>query len=265
MRELNVESNRSVERTILIVNSFGFDQPDLTIEEIVKQTGLPKTTVYRILWSMEKHGLIQYDERKGRYRLGYKLLEYGGIVLQHLDIRREAEPFLSELYERTGFTVLLAMRQEETLQYILRFESDDGFQPQSFLGRRRILHYGVIGRMLLAHMPVSEVTDLLGRHPIEQCTPDTIVEQPAIYEQLKRMREDGYGLDVGGTFPGFTGLSVPVFGLHGDVKAAIGVAAPTFKLQDDEILQQVIEWTRNSAKQISLRLGHVETRRGPRD
>jgi len=260
MRELNVEVSRSVERTIQILNCFGFEHPRLTIDEVVSQTGLPKTTVYRILWTLEKNGLIYYNERENNYRLGYKLLEYGGVVLEQLDIRRDAEPFLVDLQKITGFSVILAIRQEESLQYVLRLGGDDGFQPQSYVGRRRVLHYGVIGRLLMAYLPREESEAIVEKHPLEQYTPATIVDREQFFAQLEHMREQGYGVDVGGTFPGFTGISAPVFGSNREVVAAIGVAGPTFKVEDGEDLGRIVRLTLDTASQISRQLGYCKRR-----
>ncbi|MBX5436282.1 MAG: IclR family transcriptional regulator [Alicyclobacillaceae bacterium] len=255
MRELHVEVSRCVERTVRILDCFSFERPMQAIDDIVRCTGLPKTTVYRILWTLEKNGLIHYDERDNRYRLGFKLLEYGGIVLQNLDIRREAEPFLEELQRETECLVLLAVRQGDTFQYVLRLDSDDDFQPQSYLGRRRVLHYGIIGRMLMAYLPRDEVRQIVEVHPLEASTPDTIVEEEAFYAQLDEMRRRGYGVDVGGTFPGFTGISAPVFGPGQEVVAAIGIAAPTFRLETKEALEGAIAKVVRTARQISRRMG----------
>ena len=116
MRELNIEPIRSVERAIQILNCFSFEKPVLTIEEIMFKTKLAKATTYRLLWTLERNNLIQYNQHTNEYRLGTKALEYGGIVLDNLDIRREAEPLLQELHEATGHSVILAAPQSETVQ-----------------------------------------------------------------------------------------------------------------------------------------------------
>ena len=260
MRELNVEVSRSVERTIQILNCFGFDHPRLTIDQIVRETRLAKTTVYRILWTLEKNGLIHYDERDADYRLGYKLLEYGGIVMEQLDIRKDAEPFLVELQQQTGFSVILAVRQDDNLLYLQRLESNDGFQPQSYVGRRRVLHYGVIGRMLMAHLPLEAAREIVLRHPLESYTPLTVTDETLFFEELRKMREFGYGVDIGGTFPGFTGISAPVFGANHEVVAAIGTAGPTFKTENPEDLKRIVQLTVDTAFRISQRLGYVKKR-----
>lgn len=256
MRKLNVQPIQSVERAISILNCFSFDRSKLTIDEVTKRTGLSKATAYRLLWTMEKNGLIHYDPKENNYRLGYKMMEYGGIVLENLDIRREAEPYLAELFEATGHTVLMVVRQEDTLQYLLRFDSDEGFQPQSYVGRRRVLHYGAMGTIFMAYLPREEAKQLVAKYPLEKHTPYTLTDLDSYFKRLDKIRQDGYFVDVDETFVGFTAVAVPVWSSKGEVAAAIGVAGPSFKLEGGT-REKIIKLTKEAATNISRRLGFI--------
>lgn len=256
MRDIKMESIRSVERIISILNCFGFERSELFIEDIVKETGLPKPTVYRMLWTLEKNGLIHYDGKENTYRLGHKFLEYGGIVLKKLDLLKESEAILTELNERTGQTVLLAARQNDVIQYLLTLESEDDFQPRSYVGRSRVLHYGALGICVLAHMPMEEVEAFLEKEPLEQRTPYTIVDKELFLKRLDQVRKQGFYVDVDETFVGFTAISVPLFGSGGKIVGAIGVAGPSFKLEGQD-REKIISWTMEAGRKISERLGFV--------
>ncbi|MEB3100055.1 IclR family transcriptional regulator [Ferviditalea candida] len=259
MRNINVKSIQSVDRAIHILNCFSFDRSQLTIDEVTQKTGLSKATAYRLLWTLEKNGLIHYDVKENVYRLGYKMLEYGGIVLENQDIRREVEPFLLELHEKIQHTVLLAVRQEDTMQYLLRYDTDEGFQPRSYVGRRRILHYGALGTIFMAYLPEEEARAIVRQYPLEAHTPNSITDEEQYFKRLKTIREQGYFIDVDETFVGFTAVSVPVMNAGGRVEAVIGIAGPSFKFVG-ETLQQILELTQKTAASISLRLGYVEGR-----
>lgn len=256
MRNINVQPIQSIERAISILNCFSFERSRLTIDEIVARTGLSKATVYRMLWTMEKNGLIQYDSRQNIYRLGYKMMEYGGIVLENLDIRREAEPFLQKLHEETQHTVLLVSRQHDTLQYLLRFDSDEGFQPQSYVGRRRVLHYGAMGTVLMAYLPRKEAEELLEKYPLEQHTPYTLLDLEAYFKRLDEIRQQGYFVDVDETFVGFTAIAVPIYDSTGQAVAVVGIAGPSYKIVGS-IRQKMIAMAKKTAQEISKRLGYV--------
>src|SRR5690606_29753373 len=226
MRKINIQPIRSVEKAISILNCFSFERSKLSIDEVMKRTGLAKATEDHMLWTLEINGLLHYDPKENNYRLGYKMMEYGGIVLENLDIRREAEPYLQELFEATGHTVLLVVRQFDTLQYLLRFDSDEGFQPQSYVGRRRVLHYGAMGTVLMAYLPRKEAEELLEKYPLEQHTPYTLLDLEAYFKRLDEIRQQGYFVDVDETFVGFTAIAVPIYDSTGQAVAVVGIAGP---------------------------------------
>ncbi len=254
MRDLNVEPIRAVERAIQILNCFSFERPNLSIEEIVEKTGLAKATAYRLLWTLERNGLIQFDQRVNQYRLGYKSIEYGGIVLENLDIRREAEPFLLDLFEETGHSSVLAVKQGKSLQYLLRFDSDEDFQPRNFIGRRRILHNGGFGIVLLAYQSADFASALLDEYPLEPLTPFTLLDKEKFMNRLEDIRTAGVYVDVDETFVGFTAITAPVF-QGKDVIAVIGISGPSFKMEGqarEDLIQQVVA----TANKISQQLGY---------
>ena len=255
MREINVETIRSVDRAIQILNCFRFERPRLTIEEIMEKTRLAKATTYRLLWTMEKQGLIQYDQKENLYRLGYKCMEYGSIVTENLDLRREAEPYLYRLQESTGYTILMAMRHQDTFQYISRLDSDDSFQPRSYVGRQRILHYGALGILLMAYLPPEEARRIVETYPLEAHTPNTLVDKEPFMKRLEQIKSQGFYVDQDETFIGFTAVTVPVFGQGGAVPAAIGVAGPSFKVMQE--VERIIQLTRETAHQVSQKLGYI--------
>lgn len=256
MRDLNIEPIRSVERAIQILNCFSFENPVLTIDDIMKQTNLVKATTYRMLWTLEKNSLIQYDQKTNEYRLGTKSLEYAGIVLQHLDIRREAEPFLMKLHENTGHSVLLATPQGESIQYLLRIDSNEGLQPNNFIGRKRIIHNGALGIVLLAYMEKEFVQELLDEYPIEALTPYTLVDPIQFLRRLQMVKEDGVFVDVNETFVGYTAIAAPIFRERGKAIAAIAISGASFKMEEKRKLE-LKEQVMDTAKKISEKMGYV--------
>lgn len=255
MRDLNIEPIRSVERAIQILNCFSFDQSNLAIDDIMKKTGLAKATAYRLLWTMERAGLISYDQQLGKYRLGYKALEYGGIVLQHLDIRREADPYLFTLHEQLGHSVILAVRQDDTVQYLLRYDSDEGLQPNNFVGRRRILHHGAFGILLMAYSEPAFVEEVLAKHPLEPLTPNTLTDKGEFLRRLDRILRDGYYVDEDETFIGHTAIAMPILRSKDDVIASIGISAPSYKVKG-EARKLVLQQIEAAASAISRRMGY---------
>ncbi|KHF40159.1 IclR family transcriptional regulator [Halalkalibacter okhensis] len=254
MRELNLEPIQSVERAIQILNCFSYEKSELTIEDIMSKTNLAKTTTYRLLWTLERNYLIEYNQVTNRYRLGTGILEYSGVVLENLDIRREADPYLVKLHEDTGHSVILAQPQSESIQYLVRYDSEDGLQPNNFVGRRRILHNGAFGIVLLAFMEMSFVEKLLETFPLEARTPKTLTDRTKFIKRLQDIREYGYFVDVDETFIGYTAISAPIFNGQKQVIASVGISGPSFKMEGGK-REELIDSIMNVASTISLKMG----------
>ncbi|WP_079527404.1 IclR family transcriptional regulator [Halobacillus hunanensis] len=255
MREINVTPLQTVERAIKILDCFSFDTYLLTIDELVKKTGLAKATTYRLLWTLEKNGLITYDSRENAYKLGYKMLSYGGIVMEKLDIRQEAEPYLKELHRETGFQVMLAEKHRNHIQYILSYNSEDDFEPGSYVGKQRLLHFGALGILFMAYSSENEVNEFLSEYPIVEHTPYTVTDKGKFLKRLNQISHQGYHVDHEETYFGITSIAVPVYDSSSNIVAAMAIAAPSFKLTGD-MLDQSIERTKVIAGNISRKLGY---------
>ncbi len=259
MRNINMKPLQSFERILSILDCFSFEQPQLTIDEIMKKTGHPRSTAYRMLVTLEKNNLISYDPKENKYRLGHKLMEYGGIVLQNLEIRREADPILVELHNKTGQTILLAIKENDNLRYLVSFESEEFFQPQAHIGRTRVIHHSPLGIVIMAYLPFEEVENILARNPLVKRTPYTLTDKELFLQRLNKIREDGFFIDTDESFVGNTGICVPVFGLSGEVIAAITVAGQNHRILGTN-QEKYLSLLKEAAQNISKRLGHVQNK-----
>ncbi|QSO54116.1 IclR family transcriptional regulator [Alicyclobacillus curvatus] len=254
MRDLNINSIRALDRAIDILEAFSMNASSLSIDEIARETKLPKATAYRLLYTMEKRGLIHYDEATLRYRLGLRLLKYGGLVTATLDLHNEAEDLLAELFALTHQTVLMAVPEGEDMVYIYRQETPEGLKVSSYVGQRRKPTFGVLGHVMLAYMPPALLNKVMSE-PIPQLTPKTITHPDELLECLNLIRQQGYLIDIEQTTMGVSGVAAPVFGVNGSFLCAIGVIGPTVQLQG-ETMETAKRHVLSAATRISSRMGY---------
>ncbi|MFB5191308.1 IclR family transcriptional regulator [Alicyclobacillus fastidiosus] len=258
MRDVNINSIRALDRAIDILEAFSLNAPSLSIDEIVRATKLPKATIYRLLYTMERRGLIQYDESTLRYRLGLRLLKYGGLVTASLDLHNEAEEILVDLFRETQQTVLMTVLEGTEMVYVFRQETPEGLKVSSYVGQHRRPTFGVMGHIMMAYMPEDELSNLLSE-PIPQLTPNTITDPDALRDQLALVREQGYLIDIEQTTVGVNGVAAPVFGYRGEFVCAVGVIGPTVHLCD-VVLEQAKQKVISAATRISSRMGYRASR-----
>lgn len=254
MRELNMESIRSVDRAIDILNAFSLEKPKLTTEHIMKAANLPRATVYRLLYTMERRGLIRYDEESLEYRLGFKFLEYGSQVTSTLDVVNEADEILTSLHEMTNHTVLMSLIEENQMLYVFKKEKQTGLKFSSSVGERRSLLYGALGRVGMAFLS-NELIDQLLKDEIPSWTPYTVTDKNLIREQLEQIRKSFIYLEKNQTNLGVTALASPVFDAKGNILAVVGILCPSAQINDED-LEATKEMLLKSTQFISQKLGY---------
>ena len=261
MRDIKVQSIRVIDRLISVLNCFSNEYPTLYIENIVEKTKLPKATVYRILWSLEQNGFIQYDDKENNYSLGHKFLEFGEIVKENQDVLKEAGAILSKVHIELGFPILMAVRQKESIQFLLAFENPDGIQSGSYVGRKRALNIGALGIALMAYLPLEECKKILNQLPLEKRTPYTLVDEDQFLERLDTIRQKGYFVEKDEVNVGFSGIGVPVFNRNQEIIAVIGTFGSNFDM-NPKVNKKIIKTLKDTADQLSKRVGHLISLQG---
>lgn len=255
MRELKMESIRSVDRAIDIIDAFSIDRPTLTIEQIMKITKLPRATAYRLLYTLERRGLTRYDSETIQYRLGLMLLNYGNQVTSSLDIVKEAEEILTDLHVKTRETILMTLPEGDEMVYVFKKEKHSGLKYSSSVGERRSLLFGALGRVALAFLPINQIERLLDGE-IPSWTLNTITDKAIILKQLERIRETHILVETNQTTIGVTAMAAPVFNGEGNVAAIIGLISPSVQMEDTE-LESAKTLLITAANRISDNLGYV--------
>jgi DNA-binding IclR family transcriptional regulator len=255
MRDLNMESVRSVDRAIEILNSFTLDNPTQTIEQIMKNTQLARATVYRFLYTLERQGVVRYDAERVQYRLGFSFIHYNNLIMSTLDIVNEAAGILTDLHGKTKQTVQMCLIEETQLLYVFKREIQTGLKFSTPIGERRPLLFGALGRVALAFQSEKTVDQLLAL-PIPAETPYTVTDTVIIREELKKIRSLKLCTDREQTTLGVTAIASPIFHSDGKVQAVIGMVCPSVQVTNQH-LEEYQALLLQAAKTISAKLGYL--------
>lgn len=256
MREINIKNNQSIDRTAQILNCFSFDSQFQTLETIARLTKLPKASAYRLLYSLERHGLVYYNEADGTYSLGIKMLEFGGIVLERFSIRGIASPYLNTLHLNTGCMVLLGVIENDRLIYIDRRESHPRMGYTARIGGMRDPHRGILGKTLMAYLDDQKIDDLLNKFPLKKYTDQSIADPALMKLKLKEIRTKGYGIDIDETTMGTIGVALPIRNKWNQVIAAVSVVGPK---DIPHTIPKLLEQVSQCVCQISEDMGAIIT------
>jgi DNA-binding IclR family transcriptional regulator len=242
---------QSVDRALTILEILA-RSGESGVTEIAAALAVHKSTAFRLVTTLEQHGLVEQVEGRGKYRLGVGLLRLAGATSARLDVVQEARPLCKQLAAATGETVNLATLSGNSALYLDQVAGSSALQSHNWVGQHIPLHATSNGKVLMAWLEDKELSDLLGRLPAY--TGQTVTNKAALRKQLAQVREDGYAVAVDELEVGLTAIAAPVHNAHGDVICSISVSGPTFRLHAsrcDDVVPLVVD----AADELSHRLG----------
>lgn len=244
---------QSVARTLAVLEELCRAGAPLRLVELSARVGLHKSTVYRLLATLQARGYVEQDPHSGRYGVGVRLLEVGGAALDSTPLISASRPCLQSLVEQTGETVNLAVLQGSEVLFLEKLEPEYAPGAGAPAGRRRPAHCTAAGKVLLAHL--QEQAALLVQGPLPRFTPNTITRPEDLRDHLARVAQLGYAVDEEEQMPGARCVAAPVWGHSGRVLAAISVSGCALRLSRER-LAELVPLVQEAARHISARLGH---------
>ena len=165
------------------------------LSEIARELSISKSTLYGILYTLEREGFLRRDSRTKKYALGPALFELLGKGLSELELRKVAAGFLQKLYEVSGETVFFGIVKGERVIVLEVLESDKDLKVTSRVGARIPLYAGALGKAFLARLDDEEVRRILRERGLKAYTPRSITDIEAYLKELRKVREEGVAID----------------------------------------------------------------------
>jgi len=210
----------------LILEAFQIDDVNVSLSELSRRTGISKATVHRLAQELLEWGML---ERAGaEYRLGMRAFELGSRVPRFRLLRDALRPFMENLHYTTKETVHLGVLDGLEVLYLEKVADSPRFARPSRIAGRLPLHCTATGKVLLAYSPPGLLNEVLAM-PLQRRTPSTIVEHAVLAEQVRKVNDIGYAVEVEETAIGYSSVAVPLFGGSGLLLAALSITAPTYR------------------------------------
>jgi DNA-binding IclR family transcriptional regulator len=245
----------SADRVLRVLESFAPSERDVSLGEIAERVGLPKSSVHRLLATLMAHGFVERDPATRRYRLGIRLFELGSAAIHERGLHTAAHPALEQLSLATGETCHLAVLSGTEAVYVYKMDGPASIIMSSRVGGRCPCHATSIGKVLAAWAGEDLLAELR-RTGLRRYTAATIGGFKAFEEELERVRELGYALDLEEFEEGLRCIAAPVRDHSGRVVAALGIAGPRRRFEDEQ-LDRLTAVVVHSAEQLSRSLGFV--------
>jgi len=221
---------------VAILKSFSAQEGAFSHTALVRKTGLPKSTVSRLLKVMKDEGLLSYDEETRTYRPGILLFQVGQLYRRHSGLLPLIERNLVQFAATIGHTVYIAMR-DGAEQIVLRtVPGKNPLRVITAVGERSPAHATSNGRALLARLPLPVLRDIFpdGSLPVvSQNTPRTLDE---LLPRLARIRHGGISEAGNETLAGVSSLGIAIADPETRESYGIAVSFSSLATPPEEIL-----------------------------
>ena len=227
------------------------------VTELAAEIGVHKSTAFRLLSALERRGLVEQAEDRGKYELGFGLVQLASSVPHRLDVVRQSRPVCEQLAAEVGETVNIAVIRSCYAVNLDQVRGPSTVSVQNWVGQPTPLHATSSGKVLLAHLSAFERRTLIEQAGLEAFTDHTVRSRRALDAQLATTRADGYAVTVEELEPGLNAIAAPIRDFGGTVVAAVSLSGPAYRLNRTRLagLSQPIM---DAADRISTRMGFVK-------
>jgi len=227
----------------------------MRLAEITRETGIPKSTLFRILSTLEERRCVTVDDEQGTYRLGLKLGELGNAFLNQSDLYIAATRRMRRLAEGCEESVFLSVLDEGAVVYVRRMENPKSAVVVRKLGQRAPAYCTATGLAMLAFLPDDEAERVLDAQALQAFTAHTTTNRSALRQKLAQVRRERVAVVDGEYNPALLCVASPILDARGAPAAALTVAVLASQARQEQVTD-LKEQVRAAAQDVSAELGY---------
>ena len=246
----------ALSRGLEVLSLFRAENPSLSLTQIVTAMRSSKSTIFRVLSTLETMGYLEHDPATRRYAPALKVLQLGFTAINGLEVRQVARPYLERLAIELDETVSLGVLDGLDLVYVDRVRNHAIVGVLLNIGSHLPAHCTALGKVLMAALPPDELDRRLASTELASLTPDTITDPAALRSELSRVRKQGYALCDGDLAVGLRAVGAPIRNYGGKAIAAINVTGSEATISLQRLENEIVPALLGTAARISLALGY---------
>jgi IclR family transcriptional regulator, KDG regulon repressor len=247
----------SLHRAIQALDMLACSADGLSLAEMSKRLNTPKSTLFRIMVTLQDHSLVNQDRGRKVFSLGMKLVEWGHAALERVDLKQIAHPHLEQLANETRESFYLGVLDNLEVILIDRADTPEMWRIVARLGSRSPVHATATGQVLIAEAAPEVVDRVIERTGLKKFTEKTIVNAAQLQKRLDLVKKQGFSITDAEYKPDLCAVAVPVRDHRGTVVASLMTALPSGQANKRKAhVRELIAILQQKAEVISRELGH---------
>lgn len=243
-REKESYSIHSVENALDVLEALCDEPDEVQISRLSEKLGMTKTSVFRLLATFENRGYVEREEQSGRYRLGLSAFEVGQKLLSRMHLLRDARPVMDHLVRCCQESVYLVIQRDTDALFLEKADTPQQVKIASLVGRRFPLHSSSAGRTILAHLPVTEISQYTSEEHIN-------------LNDLKNIQDQGWCRGRNELGEGVASISVPLINASGRIAGSLCFVMPDFRMSEELLENLLLPNLTSAGHTISSKLGYL--------
>ena len=223
-------TNLTVTKALDLLDLLGRAEQPIRLMDLAARLDLPESTTHRLLASLAERGYVQRRADTGSYGLGWKIVVLARSLASDARLVQDMRLYLVRLVQKLGQTVNLAVLSNEEVMYLDCQTPERTLALYTAPGFTFPAYATSLGKVLLAHLPEAERSDILDRISLSPLTPNTITDRVAFQAALDNVRHQGFAIDHGELRADVSCLAAPIIDDKGHARAAISMTAPSAEL-----------------------------------
>ena len=247
----------ALERGLRLLCEFDRTTRVLSAPELARRFKLPRSTVFRLLSTLESMGFVERTESGRDYRLGVAVLRLGFEYLASLELTELGTPVLNRLTEDLGLAANIVVRDGRSIVYVAKVSpASQPFRSAVVVGTRLPAHATVLGRVLLGDLTLPQLRELYPESVLETFSDRTPHTTAELFDMVQADRARGYVWGEGFFETNISTVAAPIRDRSGHLVAALGVTIGSGHLQED-VAEEMVRRVRTDADEISSLLGYT--------
>ncbi|MGF6884650.1 DNA-binding IclR family transcriptional regulator [Nocardia sp. GAS34] len=248
---------QSVDRALTVLEILA-RKGEAGVSEIAAEIGVHKSTVSRLLGSLEDHQMVAQTYERGKYRLSLGILRLAAAVPERLEVTEQGHLVCERLAQKLGETVNVAVLRSHFAVNLDQARGPAAIGTHNWIGEPTPMHATSSGKILLAHLEPELRAELLRQAGLPRFTDHTITSRERLEKQLEDARRDGFAMTVEEYEIGLNAIAAPIRNYAGHTTAALSVSGPMYRFSADKMLAAVHDVV-TAAAEISARMGFRES------